>query len=318
MSRRTQLRDRRTRMLHAAIVSGRSPMKTEPVAWVRERASMEVRYADAIREASIWADRSWIFKDGLPLLDGWKRGRRDSWPSLPSLSQWAKAKQNNHMVRCTWMVPPKGNLHIISDFVRPPAEAVLLTGEWLRSVRPGRRRMSVLAAGLGPFLAPSMLSEQPRIQEVINIPVPFSLLRTAPNWAWDATIVHVPDRSQHHVGAALYPLDEEPNSGEVIRKVRNAARSKATVPTDVYLIPFLKAAEAGSSFAGCPLVVIAGWDTYGDVSRLLGEGQLAKPLLVDGIDTTTNPVFLDYEERPWGPRYLPKLTGRLMSLWEWK
>ena len=121
------------------------------------------------------------------------------------------------------------------------------------------RESTVTAASLGPFLAPSMLSEQARIQQVINIPVPFNHLRTAPKWAWDATVVHVPDSSQYGVASLLWSLDELPDSGEVIHRVRNAARTKTTVPVGVYLTPFLKAAEAGSLFSGCPLVVIAGW-----------------------------------------------------------
>lgn len=314
MSRRCRQIERRAIALHEAIADGKSAQRAEPLQLVREKVKAEIEYSRAIRWASYWADTAWHFRDG-KALDATLQPAPDQRPKLedlPSHSLWKEALTNQDMVKCGWTVPPQKNLQLLADFIRPPVEAVSLASEWLKDVSQVRQARRLLSVGLGPLIFPSILSEQVSVKWLTNLPVPFNDFRHPAVGGWDATMINVSDRQQHHVAAMLYPLDRVPSAGLIIRKVRRAKGNKSPVPIADYVEPFQSA-----GISGCPLVVMAGLESYGDLNRYLTDKKLAAPLLIDGRDTTTHPVWLDYEMPPWMPRYLPKLTGRLMSLWRW-
>jgi hypothetical protein len=332
MSRIGIQKTRRVRALHRQMAGPDGPLslepppdmlaleptpKMEPLSSIRRQVSHEIQWAKGVRSASLMATLSGRrFVNDMIYEPGGKKSSDSKltprWGSLRKLAGINNPVIRRGIVGCSWSPPAKGNIDLYVDFVRPPVEAMLLAADWLSAIPDIETPVRVLAVGLGFVICPAVLTQQRPIEEVWHVPVPFLDSSRPSTEGWDATVLSIPDKAQHHVGSMIHCLDNYSDAGALIRKVQTAKRSRVSVPTHRYLQPFVDVA-----LRGCPLVVIAGLESYGDLIRHLTDKKLAAPLLIDGRDTTTHPVWLDYEKRPWMPRYLPRLTGRLMSLWRW-
>ena len=255
-----------------------------------------------------------------PLKNRWIFEQADpDWPNPLTLGDRADIRRlvvdwdqigSAGVVTASWS-PKTPRTIFTCDVMRPPVEAMVLASHAIDPpVQPVRLRLdkqpAVLCVGTGWGSGPQALSLMLSLHRVYHLPIPFAV-KVPPNIDWDAVVINIP--SVHHWTAA----QASSRPGELPHYIHQAAvRGKLGGQG---IIAGIIEAAAQHCRSGRLVVLMADYEMYeSGMAELLSSSDLV-PQLVCGIDTSSRPIWVGYQTRPWAPHGFPRPSGRLVSFW---
>jgi hypothetical protein len=201
---------------------------------------------------------------------------------------------------CDLMRPPEAALALLKLVVPTPSQIGLCPDKF----------PAVLLVGAGWCAAAQVLSMLLPLHRVYHLPMPFADKVQPAGIKWDAVVINVP--SAHHWAVARASA----KPGELPARVHQAILQGHLTLRDNQHVEAIVQAAAKHLQPGCFVTVMADHDTYGLTLEAMHRVAQLAPALVHGIDTSKQPIWAGYDERPWAPHGFPRPSGRLVSFWK--